>query len=87
MRMPNFHLRTLLIAVLIPGLIVGNYAFLTRQLGPPHSYGFPPSSGRLMLLTLARVLMDLLLVGFAYGAIRAGWRVSTHLKGRMDRRW
>jgi hypothetical protein len=79
MRLPRFHLRTLVIAVAVVGLIIGDYFLLTRQMNGPHSYGFPGPLWQLMLLSLMRVAFEVLVLGLAYGAIRVGWRTLAPL--------
>jgi hypothetical protein len=84
MRLPQLHLRTLLIAVALLGLVIGNYVFLDRQIYGLHSYGFPPPPWQVMLLSLVRVAISLLYIGLAYGAIRMGWQSLARLRSARD---
>lgn len=38
-----------MLAILAIGLVIGQYAYLTRMFREPHSYGFPEPPGRVFL--------------------------------------
>jgi len=84
MRLPQLRLRTLIAAVILVGLLLGNYASIQRQIGAnsAHSYGFPPPNWQIMLMAVFGIAIDLLVLGLAYGVARVGWRVFTRPTSR-----
>jgi hypothetical protein len=76
MRLPRFRLRTLMVAVAVTGLVVGNYARMMRQLDGRHSYGLPMPAWRVFLLSLVGDAMALAFVGVVAILGVIGWKFA-----------
>jgi hypothetical protein len=82
----RFHIRTLMLAVLMSGLFVGNYSVIMRQMSQSHPL-------KLILVSSMCVMMQLMVIKFIYDlslfcwglTVLFGWSLADRLKGRMNR--